>query len=148
MLPLLGATLDAFRSGTASATKRSPPTPATAGRVPGSPARAHVRVEDRIRTSKDTGLGRLPSRHQSSDAVWVELALIAADLLVLTQSDCSPTKGPGPRRAQDAALPAAAHRHPDHPRPAKVFRRLAEHWPWTLALTSAFLRLRLIPLPA
>ena len=49
---------------------------------------------------------------------------------------------------KDAALPAAAHRHPDHPRPAKVFRRLAEHWPWTLALTSAFLRLRLIPLAA
>lgn len=26
--------------------------------------RAHARVEDRIRTGKDTGLGHLPSRHQ------------------------------------------------------------------------------------
>ncbi|MBW3648548.1 MAG: transposase [Actinobacteria bacterium] len=30
----------------------------------------------------------------------------------------------------------------------KVFLRLAEHWPWTLALARAFRRLRLIPLPA
>jgi hypothetical protein len=41
---------------------------------------AHAWVEDRIRTGKDTGLGRLPSRHQKIDAVWVELALIATDL--------------------------------------------------------------------
>ncbi len=30
----------------------------------------------------------------------------------------------------------------------KVFLRLAEHWPWALALARAFTRLRLIPLPA
>jgi len=30
----------------------------------------------------------------------------------------------------------------------KVFLRLAEHWPWALALAKAFTRLRLIPLPA
>jgi hypothetical protein len=30
----------------------------------------------------------------------------------------------------------------------KVFLRLAEHWPWTLALERAFRRLRQIPLPA
>ena len=30
----------------------------------------------------------------------------------------------------------------------KVFLRLAEHWPWTLALAKAFTRLRQIPLPA
>jgi hypothetical protein len=43
--------------------------------------RAHARVEDRIRTGKDTGLGHLPSRHEQINAAWVELALIAADLL-------------------------------------------------------------------
>ncbi len=48
--------------------------------------RAHARVEDRIRTGKDTGLGHLPSRHQNINEVWVELALIAADLLALAQS--------------------------------------------------------------
>jgi len=30
----------------------------------------------------------------------------------------------------------------------KVFLRLAEHWPWALALAGAFRRLRQIPLPA
>ena len=30
----------------------------------------------------------------------------------------------------------------------KVFLRLAEHWPWALALERAFQRLRQIPLPA
>ncbi len=48
--------------------------------------RAHARVEDRIRTGKDTGLGHLPSRHQNINEVWVELTLIAADLLALSQS--------------------------------------------------------------
>ena len=48
--------------------------------------RAHARVEDRIRTGKDTELGHLPSRHQNINAVWVELALIATDLLALAQT--------------------------------------------------------------
>jgi len=43
-------------------------------------------VEDRIRTGKDTGIGYLPSRHNHINQVWLELALIAADLLALSQS--------------------------------------------------------------
>ena len=30
----------------------------------------------------------------------------------------------------------------------KIYLRLAEHWPWALALAKAFTRLRTIPLPA
>ena len=48
--------------------------------------RAHARVEDRIRTGKDTGIGHLPSRHAHINKVWIELALIAADLLALAQT--------------------------------------------------------------
>ncbi len=48
--------------------------------------RAHARVEDRIRCGKDTGLGRFPSRHFAINAVWLELALTAADLLAWTQT--------------------------------------------------------------
>jgi hypothetical protein len=61
-LPHPGATLDAFaRSATASATKRSPPTPPVSNwRSYQARHRAHARVEDRIRTGKDTGLGHLP----------------------------------------------------------------------------------------
>lgn len=48
--------------------------------------RAHARVEDRIRTDNDTGIGHLPSRHAHINEVWLELALIAADLLARTQT--------------------------------------------------------------
>jgi hypothetical protein len=111
--------------------------------------RAHARVEDRIRTGKDTGLGHLPSRHQKINAVWVELALIAADLLALAQSMLL-TDEPDLHRAEPKTLRYrllhTAARITRGQR--KAFLRLAEHWPWTLALARAFRTLRLIPLPA
>ena len=111
--------------------------------------RAHARVEDRIRTGKDTGLGHLPSRHQQINAVWTELALIAADLLALTQSMLL-TDEPDLHRAEPKTLRYrllhTAARITRGQR--KVFLRLAQHWPWTLALARAFQRLRLIPIPA
>ena len=48
--------------------------------------RAHARVEDNIRTAKQTGLGRFPSREFAINAVWLQLALTAADLLAWTQT--------------------------------------------------------------
>ena len=47
--------------------------------------RAHARVEDRIRTGKDTGFGRFPSRVFAINAAWLELALTGIDLLAWTQ---------------------------------------------------------------
>ena len=111
--------------------------------------RAHARVEDRIRTGKDTGLGHLPSRHEHINAVWVELALIAADLLALAQTMLL-TDQPDLHRAEPKTLRYrllhTAARITRGQR--RVFLRLAQHWPWTLALAQAFRRLRLIPLPA
>ncbi len=111
--------------------------------------RAHARVEDRIRTGKDTGLGHLPSRHQKINAVWVELALIAADLLALAQSmllvDEPELHRAEPKTLRYRLLHTAARITRGQRR---VFLRLAQHWPWTLALARAFQRLRLIPLPA
>jgi hypothetical protein len=43
--------------------------------------RAHARVEDRIRTGKDSGFGRFPSRLFAINAAWLELALAGIDLL-------------------------------------------------------------------
>jgi hypothetical protein len=43
--------------------------------------RAHARVEDRIRTSKDTGLRRLPSREFAINQAWCTAAAIAVDLI-------------------------------------------------------------------
>ena len=111
--------------------------------------RAHARVEDRIRTGKDTGIGHLPSRHTAINNVWVELALIAADLLALAQTMLL-TDQPDLARAEPKTLRYRllhlAARITRGQR--KVFLRLAEHWPWALALAKAFTRLRQVPLPA
>jgi len=149
-LPHPGATLDAFeiRDGFRY---QAFTTNTARGQIAFLEARhrAHARVEDRIRTGKDTGLGHLPSRHQQINAVWTELALIAADLLAFAQTMLL-TDEPGLHRAEPKTLRYrllhTAARITRGQR--KVFLRLAEHWPWTLALARAFQRLRLIPLPA
>ena len=111
--------------------------------------RAHARVEDRIRTGKDTGIGHLPSRHAHVNEVWIELTLIAADLLALAQSMLL-TDEPDLHRAEPKTLRyRLLHMGARITRgQRKVFLRLAEHWPWALALAKAFTRLRQIPLPA
>ena len=43
--------------------------------------RTHARVEDRIRTGRDSGLGRLPSRSFAVNQAWLTAAMIAVDLL-------------------------------------------------------------------
>jgi len=111
--------------------------------------RAHARGEDRIRTGKDTGIGHLPSRHQNINEVWTELALIAADLLALSQSmlltDQPELHRAEPKTLRYQLLHTAARITKGQRR---VFLRLAEHWPWALALARAFTRIRQIPLPA
>jgi hypothetical protein len=42
-------------------------------------------LEDRIRTWKDSGFGRCPSRQFAINAAWLELALIGIDLLAFTR---------------------------------------------------------------
>ncbi len=91
----------------------------------------------------------MPSRHQQINAVWLELALIAADLLALTQTmllaDEPDLARAEPKTLRYRLLHTAARITRGQ---RKVFLRLAEHWPWALALAQAFRRLRLIPLPA
>src|SRR4051812_694047 len=50
--------------------------------------RARARVEDRIRAAKDCGLQNLPFRDFDANAVWLELALTAQDILYYTQTLC------------------------------------------------------------
>ena len=87
-LPHPGLALDAFeiRDGYRYQVSSPPTRPAGSWRSSEARYRAHARVEDRIRTGKDTGIGYLPSRHNHINQVWLELALIAADLLALSQS--------------------------------------------------------------
>jgi hypothetical protein len=110
--------------------------------------RAHARVEDRIRTGKDTGYGRFPSRAMAINAVWLELALTAADLLAYTQTlllnEEADLARAEPRTLRYRLLHLAARitRGQRH-----IYLRLAKHWPWALALARAFTRLRRVPLP-
>jgi len=41
--------------------------------------RGHARVEDRIRTGKDTGFGHFPSRVFAINAAWLQIALTGID---------------------------------------------------------------------
>jgi hypothetical protein len=43
--------------------------------------RVHARVEDCVRTGKDTGIGKFPSQAFALNAAWLTAALIAATLL-------------------------------------------------------------------
>lgn len=47
--------------------------------------RAHARAEDRIRCSKQTGLANLPFREFAANEVWLELVLMAGDLIAWAQ---------------------------------------------------------------
>ncbi|GAA2505508.1 hypothetical protein GCM10009859_00440 [Kocuria salsicia] len=47
--------------------------------------RAHARVEDRIRHTKDSGLGRFPSLEFNINQTWLMITQIAADLTARTR---------------------------------------------------------------
>jgi hypothetical protein len=100
-----------------------------------------------FRAAKQTGLENPPFREFALNEVWFELSLIAQDLSVWTQTLC-PGGRPGRLRAQDASLPAAAHRRrlAFHARRATL--RLQASWPWAGQLAAAFARLQALPSPA
>jgi hypothetical protein len=107
--------------------------------------RGRAACEDRIRCGKQSGLANLPFRGFEANAAWLELVLIAQDLLVWTQrlllagtelSRCEP------KRLRYRLLHVAA-------RLTRHARRLCLHlprdWPWQQELLAAFERLRTLP---
>jgi hypothetical protein len=111
--------------------------------------RAHARVEDRIRQLQDAGGGRLPSRLFALNAVWLELALTSADLLAFTQTILLSDQPDLARAEWKTIRYRLLHTAARITRGARqTWLRLAEGWPWTLALARAFTALRRIPLPA
>jgi hypothetical protein len=110
--------------------------------------RAHARVEDRIRTGKACGIGKMPSQFAHVNAAWLELALTAADLLAWAQTGLLADQ-PGLARAEPRLLRyRLLHTTARLTRGSRrVWLRLARDWPWAPALARAFQRLRQIPLP-
>ena len=48
--------------------------------------RQHAHVEDRIRDDKDTGLSKFPFKEFALNEVWLEIVMLAHDLIVWTQA--------------------------------------------------------------
>jgi Transposase DDE domain group 1 len=109
--------------------------------------RAHARVEDRIRTGKDSGFGRFPSRVFAINQAWLELALAGIDLLAWTQTLLldGELALAEPKKLRYRLLHVAARLT----RTARRTRlRIAETWPWATDLAAAFDRLAALPRPS
>jgi Transposase DDE domain group 1 len=109
--------------------------------------RARARCEDRIRCAKQMGLELLPFGDFAMNAVWMELVLIAQQLVALTDILLlrGELSGLEPKRLRYRALHTAG-RLAFHARRATL--RLERRWPWAEELAAAFVRLRQLPAPA
>ncbi len=106
--------------------------------------RQRARVEDRIREDKDTGLAKLPFKEFTLNEVWLEIVMLAHDLIVWTQAlvlDGELAKAE-PKRLRYRLFHVAA-RLAFHGRRGKL--RLQHDWPWAQELLAAFERLKALP---
>jgi hypothetical protein len=110
--------------------------------------RAHARVEDGVRTTKDTGLGHLPSKSWAVNSAWCLAITIAVDLLawlrLLGCHDLGALSKAEPKTLRYRLLAI----------PARIVRgqrlrtlRLPRHWPWSNALVQLINTIRQLPLP-
>ena len=109
--------------------------------------RGHARVEDRIKAGKDCGMDKLPFRDYQMNAVWLELSLIAQDLLAWTKALAlaGELARSEPKRLRYRLLHVAG-RLAFHARQAIL--HLDRDWPWASELAAAFARLAALPPPA
>jgi len=106
--------------------------------------RVHARVEDGIRTGKDTGIGHFPSHDFKINSAWLAASLIAATLLAwlrLLALDGDLARAE-PKTLRYKILHAAA----------KLTRggrrrrlRIAANWPWADAIAAAWSRITALP---
>jgi hypothetical protein len=106
--------------------------------------RQRARVEDRIRDDKDTGLAKLPFRGFQLNEVWLEIVMLAHDLIVWTQAlllsgELAKTE---PKRLRYRLFHVAA-RLAFSGRRAKL--HLQATWPWATELLAAFQKLKALP---
>jgi len=108
--------------------------------------RQHAHVEDRIRDDKDTGLAKFPFKEFPLNEVWLQIVMLAHDLIVWTQAlllDGELAKAE-PKRLRYRLLHVAA-RLAFSGRRAKL--HLQETWPWATELVEAFAKLKALPAP-
>jgi hypothetical protein len=109
--------------------------------------RLHARVEDRIAEARELGLARLPFHALTDNETWIELILLAQDLLgwqrtLILDPDSARL---APKRLRHRLLHVAG-------RLTRSGRRRTLHlpaaWAWAGALIAAFARLRALPATA
>jgi hypothetical protein len=103
--------------------------------------RQHAHVEDRIRDDKDTGLSKFPFKEFALNEVWLEIVMLAHDLLVWTQAlvlDDELAKAE-PKRIRYRLLHVAG-RLAFSGRRAKL--HLQHTWPWAAELLAACQKLK------
>ena len=106
--------------------------------------RQHAHVEDRIRDDKDTGLAKFPFKQFAHNEVWLEIVMLAHDLIVWTQAlalDGELAKAE-PKRIRYRLLHVAG-RLAFSGRRAKL--HLQDSWPWAAELLAAFQKLKTLP---
>jgi hypothetical protein len=104
--------------------------------------RAHA--EDRIRDDKDTGLAKFPFQQFALNEVWLQIVLLAHDLIVWSQAlllDGELARAE-PKRLRYRLLHVAA-RLAFHGRRGRL--RLQHDWPWAKQLLVAFHKLKALP---
>lgn len=102
--------------------------------------RAHV--ENRIRAAKDSGLRNLPCAEVVPNDTWLQMVLVAQDLMAWSQCLCldGALAVAEPKRLRHRILHAAAAiAHTG----GQVVVRFQRSWPWTTDIITAFGRLRL-----
>jgi hypothetical protein len=108
--------------------------------------RVHARVEDVIRTGKDTGFGHFPSRDYGLNKAWLDASMTACILLSwlrLLALDGKLAKAE-PKTLRYRLFHTAA-------RLVRGGRRktlkIAAAWPWASAITTAWKRIQALPHP-
>jgi hypothetical protein len=106
--------------------------------------RSRARVEDRIRCGKDTGMRNVPHHAFAHNQTWLEISLIAQELLCWMRLLCldGQLALAEPKKLRHRLLHVAG-RLARHGRRTRL--RLQSDWPWTDALVAAFTKLRSTP---
>lgn len=106
--------------------------------------RVHARVEDGIRTGKDTGIGHFPSHDFAINSAWLAASLIAATLLawlrlLALEGELARAE---PKTLRYKILHTAARlTHSGRRHRLKISRA----WPWATAIATAWTRLSALP---
>ena len=109
--------------------------------------RQHAHVEDRIRDDKDTGLAKLPFKEFALNEVWLEIVMLAHDLIVWTQALLltGELAKAEPKRLRYRLLHVAGRLAFSGRR---AILRLQASWPWASELAATFTRLKALADPA